>query len=60
VTPLPVDGVVGEHERPNLGPDLVDLGVPQPGLAQAAQRDCLMLGRELGVEEGFKQVAPVD
>jgi hypothetical protein len=34
VTPLPVDGVVGEHERPNLGPDLVDLGVPQPGLAQ--------------------------
>lgn len=58
VIPVPVDGVVGEHQRPDLGPDLADFGVRQPGLAQAAQRDCLVLGRGLGVDEGLKQVAP--
>ena len=32
MTPGPVAGVVGEHQRPDVGPDLVDLDVRQPGL----------------------------
>jgi hypothetical protein len=63
------DPVAGLYSRaPRLVSPVTGSAVPptnplvpdirQPGLAEAAQRGCLVLGRKLGVSERLKQVAP--